>query len=119
VENTVTKRVDFELVNKRRLRLQCRYAIGISLFSLFEPVRVSDKPHPCVIYLHGNSGSRVEALVVLPFVIPYNVALCCLDLSGCGLSEGEFITLGLRESEDVLTIVEFLRTHKVFFFQVK
>lgn len=53
-----------------------------------------DKPHPCVIYLHGNSGSRVEALSVLGFLVPQNVSLCCLDLSGCGLSEGEYVTLG-------------------------
>lgn len=56
----------------------------VTIGSLFEPMRVFDKSHNCVIYLHGNSSSRVEALGVLEFLIPYDIALCAFDFSGNG-----------------------------------
>ena len=34
---------------------------------------------------------------------------CSFDFSGCGLSEGEFISLGIHESEDLEIIINFLR----------
>jgi len=49
-------------------------------------MRVLDKPHHCVIYLHGNSSSRLEALGILEFLIPYDIAVIAFDFSGCGLS---------------------------------
>jgi alpha/beta superfamily hydrolase len=33
----------------------------------------------------------------------------CFDFAGCGLSEGEFISLGWWEREDVAMVVEHLR----------
>ena len=33
----------------------------------------------------------------------------CFDFAGCGQSEGEFITLGVRESEDLKIVVQFLK----------
>jgi len=51
----------------------------------------------CVIYLHGNCGSRIDGLP-----ISYNLALsgiptAIFDFSGTGNSSGEFVTLGLKE----------------------
>ncbi|CAD8124337.1 unnamed protein product [Paramecium sonneborni] len=103
VMDTVTKRTDFEIVNKRKLTLQC---------SLFEPVRVQDRQHSCMIYLHGNSSSRVEALTILEYLIPYNIAVCGIDLSGSGHSEGVYISLGYYESQDVQSLINYLRDHK-------
>lgn len=56
---------------------------------------------PCVIYLHGNSSSRLEALEAVPYLLPSNVTLFCFDFAGCGLSEGEYISLGWYEREDL------------------
>ena len=33
----------------------------------------------------------------------------CIDFSGCGLSEGEYISLGWYERDDVDAVVEYLR----------
>ena len=67
---------------------------------------------PCVIYLHGNSSSRVEALEAAPFLLPSNMTLFCFDFAGCGLSEGEYISLGWWEREDLNLIVEYLRKER-------
>jgi len=64
---------------------------------------------PCVIYLHGNSSSRLEALPCIDVLLPSNITLLCFDFSGCGLSGGEFISLGWYEREDLELVVEYLR----------
>lgn len=74
-----------------------------------------------MIYLHGNSSSRVEALTILEYLIPYNIAVCGIDLSGkpsliypgSGHSEGVYISLGYYESQDVQSLIDYLRDHKV------
>ncbi|CAD8201253.1 unnamed protein product [Paramecium pentaurelia] len=109
VSDTVTKRFDFEIQNSRRLILQC---------SLFEPIRMQDKPHPCMIYLHGNSSSRVEALTIIEYLIPQNISVCGIDLSGSGQSQGEYISLGYYESRDVIDLYEYLRDKKPFITQI-
>lgn len=40
------------------------------------------------------------------------MTLFCFDFAGCGLSEGEYISLGWYEREDLQTIVEHLRAHR-------
>lgn len=85
----------------------------------------------CVIYLHGNCGCRIEvrpplaravlvqqatahvplqALEVLRTVISCGMTLVGVDMSGSGLSEGEFISLGLFEQDDVDAVVQHLRS---------
>ena len=79
--------------------------------SHFEPLD-SQRPAdqlPCVIYLHGNSSSRLEALGCVAFVLPMNMTLFCFDFSGSGLSEGEYISLGFYEREDLKTVIAYLR----------
>eukprot|EP00959_Pyramimonas_sp_CCMP1952_P128715 2691729-Pyramimonas_sp.AAC.1 len=49
---------------------------------------------PCVIYCHGNSGNRTEALAVVKALLPLNFTVIAFDWGGCGLSGGDYITLG-------------------------
>ncbi len=78
--------------------------------SHFEPVKRINPSLPCVIYLHGNSSSRLEALPCIEVLLPLNITLFCFDFSGCGLSEGEYISLGYFEKEDVAFIIDYLRS---------
>ncbi len=80
--------------------------------SFFEPVDEERpiKALPCVIYLHGNSSSRVEAVPYARLLLPSNITLFCFDFSGSGRSEGDFISLGWWEREDVKVVVDYLRS---------
>ena len=49
---------------------------------------------PVVIYLHGNSSSRIEGLNVARELLKRNINLFVFDFAGSGLSEGEYISLG-------------------------
>jgi hypothetical protein len=68
--------------------------------SYFEPLRIANKSHPCVIYLHGNSSSRLEGLSLLELLIPYDISVILMDFAGCGISEGYYISLGYYEKFD-------------------
>ncbi|KAL6077665.1 Serine aminopeptidase S33 [Balamuthia mandrillaris] len=66
------------------------------------------KQLPCVVYLHGNQGCRLDASEFLPFFATYHVTLLVLDFTGAGQSEGPYISLGYHEQQDVETVVEHL-----------
>lgn len=78
--------------------------------SHFEPSKRIAPLLPCVIYLHGNSSNRLEALACIEILLPLNITLFCFDFSGCGLSEGEYISLGYFEKDDVSFIIDHLRS---------
>ena len=65
----------------------------------------------CVLYLHGNAGNRLDVLPLLPFLVEKGLEVCCFDFAGCGLSEGEFISLGMYESKDALIVANHLRNY--------
>jgi alpha-beta hydrolase superfamily lysophospholipase len=67
---------------------------------------------PCVIYLHTHNSSRLEAREILPVLLPSNINVFTFDFSGSGLSEGEFVTLGWNEKEDLKTVIEFIRNEE-------
>lgn len=81
---------------------------------------------PCVVYCHGNASSRVEALDILQVVLAagerppserlhagrlrarmLSAGASCFafDFAGCGHSEGEYISLGWYEHEDLAFVI--------------
>ena len=78
--------------------------------SFFEP-RDSCRPKkimPVVLYLHGNASSRKEGDNHLLELLKRDINLFIVDLPGCGLSEGEYISLGYHERHDVKILVDFI-----------
>lgn len=65
-----------------------------------------------MIYMHGNSSCRMEALETVHYLLPQNITMFCFDFSGCGNSGGEYISLGWWERDDVAMIVEHLRANR-------
>jgi pimeloyl-ACP methyl ester carboxylesterase len=55
------------------------------------------------------SGSRYDTLDIMKFLLPYGVSVCCMDFSGCGESEGEFVSLGHHEQNDVSQVMQYLK----------
>lgn len=96
----VVIREDMELKNSRDLNLQC---------SWWKIESRPTQPRPVVIYLHGNSSCRVEATEHLKQLVELGVNLFSFDFAGCGKSDGEYISLGYFESEDVKLVVDYLR----------
>ena len=100
IENKLYTRTDIELKNKRGHKIVCSH---------WEPkIRLVERL-PCVVYLHGNCSSRLEAVSEAKILLPMNITLFALDFSGCGKSEGEYISLGWYEKEDVECVIEYLR----------
>ena len=59
--------------------------------------------------MHGNSSARTEAVETVSYLLASNITLFCFDFAGCGMSQGEYISLGWYEREDLGVIVEHLR----------
>ena len=95
------QRKDYDLISSEGYIMKC---------SFIEP---TDKYRPTfempvVLYLHGNSSSRLEGLNNLEVLLKNNINLFVIDFPGCGLSEGEYISLGYHEKNDVKIIVDFI-----------
>ena len=41
----------------------------------------------------------------MEFLLPHKIAMFCFDFSGAGKSQGEFISLGWHERDDVAAVV--------------
>lgn len=96
-------RKDFELTNPRTHTLVC---------SIWEPApqHRCNNILPCVIYMHGNSSARLEALPQLALVLSLGATLLSFDFSGSGLSDGEYVSLGAFEKDDLKCVIEYLRS---------
>ncbi|KAG2540611.1 hypothetical protein PVAP13_9NG576500 [Panicum virgatum] len=96
------QRKDLEVKNGLGKKLQCSH---------YMPVVIPEgNALPCVIYCHGNSGCRADASEAAIILLPSNITVFTLDFSGSGLSEGEHVTLGWNEKEDLKAVVNYLRT---------
>ncbi|WVZ10814.1 hypothetical protein V8G54_015344 [Vigna mungo] len=71
-----------------------------------------DTSLPCVIYCHGNSGCRADANEAAVILLPSNITVFTLDFSGSGLSDGEYVSLGWHEKDDLKMVVSYLRSNK-------
>lgn len=105
IGKSIFKRSDFTLRNRRFQSLHCSH---------FEPIE-NERPSeslPCVVYLHGNCSSRREALPYVPLLLPIGITVMAVDLSGSGLSDGDYISLGYYEKDDLSVLIEYLRSSK-------
>ncbi|KAJ8610228.1 hypothetical protein CTAYLR_008524 [Chrysophaeum taylorii] len=70
----------------------------------------NDRKRPCVIFVHANSAARVQAIHYLGLVLSLGATFFAFDCAGSGLSEGDFVSLGWRESRDLHVVTRYLRT---------
>jgi hypothetical protein len=61
-----------------------------------------------VIYLHTRGGCRLEGLFLQKVLLP-RIGLVLFDFAGSGYSEGEYITLGIKEARDTKLVINFLK----------
>ncbi|CAK9320831.1 unnamed protein product [Citrullus colocynthis] len=98
------QRQDLELRNSRGHTLQCSHYLPSSI--------PEDTSLPCVIYCHGNSGCRADANEAAVILLPSNITVFTLDFSGSGLSDGDYVSLGWHERDDLKVVVTYLRSNK-------
>lgn len=100
-------------VHVTRQDIQLRTARGVLLeCSHYQPEAAPGRdpePTPVVVYLHGNASSRLEALQVIRPLLVRRIAVFCYDSAGCGLSEGDYVSLGWYERDDLATVIEHIR----------
>lgn len=83
-------RTDFSITNRNGKQLQ-----GF-IFSIPQ----TDPIHT-VLYLHGNGGSKLEALPLVDLIPEFNINLVAFDMLGCGNSDPEVLTYGVNEVFDI------------------
>jgi alpha-beta hydrolase superfamily lysophospholipase len=44
--------------------------------------------------------------------LPLGINLCVFDFSGCGNSEGDWVTLGMKEDKDLKAVIEYIYENK-------
>ena len=93
-------RTDFTLCTKRGMNLEC---------SNGEPVQRTSDRIPVVIYMHGNYGARVELIPQLSYLLNLGLAVFAFDFAGSGKSDGEYVSLGYFEREDLMSIIAYVR----------
>ncbi|KAF0688435.1 Aste57867_19951 [Aphanomyces stellatus] len=67
-------------------------------------------PPPCIVYLHSNMGSRLDALSIREYALGGGCHLAAFDFGGSGMSTGTYITGGLREATDLRNVLAYLQT---------
>ena len=92
-------RTDFDLNTIRGQTLKCSH---------WEPCDRSTASIPCLIYMHGNSSARVEAVGILSSVLQLGISCFAFDFAGSGLSDGDYVTLGCNEKEDLQCVIKHL-----------
>ena len=97
-------RKDFEIVDFRGKILKV---------SFIEP-ELKDRPcdiMPCVIYVHANASSRLEGINMKRYLLKNSINICAFDFEGSGYSEGEYISLGYHEKNQLRNIVDFVEKY--------
>ena len=95
------QRKDYDLISSEGYIMKCSFVEPVDAFRPTIEM-------PIVLYLHGNSSSRLEGLNNLEILLNHNINLFVIDFPGCGLSEGEYISLGYHEKDDVKILVDFI-----------
>lgn len=89
-----------QILNDRRMKLVCSH---------WAPDEYMDQRLPCLIYMHGNSSARVEAIPQLSLCLSLGITVVSLDFAGSGMSEGDYVSLGYYEKDDLKALITYLR----------
>ena len=98
IRKKLFRRTDLQLKNRRGYSLVCSY---------FETYGQKGQV-PCIIYLHANGCSRLEAVQYLETIGINGMSLFCFDFSGSGMSEGNYCSLGWFEQDDLECVIDYL-----------
>ena len=93
-------RHDFRIENDDKLNLACH---------LFYPETVDKDPINLVSFMHTRGGNALEGKFLLHAMLP-NVAVLLFNFIGSGISEGEYVSLGMNETRDFKLVLDKVKT---------
>lgn len=105
---TKFKREDLSIKNRKGLKLVCSYW---SKIEAEETNAGKSIKKTCVVYLHSTIGSRVESLQALIPSLRAGCSFFSFDFSGSGMSEGDFVSWGWFENNDVVDVIKYVMGH--------
>lgn len=94
IDNRVVERIDFTVPRDD--------GSNISAVILREKGKVVKD---AILYFHGNGGSKIEVMGVMPLISEHSLAVISFDFVGCGNSDDGYLTYGLNESADAETVL--------------
>lgn len=89
--------------------------IAIKLTNAKEPL----PGNPVLLFAHGDGETIEDYYTYQSYFIKHGVSFCIMDHRGVGYGEGQYQTSGIRETEDCLTVIEYLKKNgfeKISFF---
>jgi pimeloyl-ACP methyl ester carboxylesterase len=92
--------------NSKNEQIKCTF---ISPVPIQQPEGQPPAQRPCVVYCHGNAGNKIEGLLGADTLIPAGLDLLSFDFSGCGNSDGKWVTLGWKETDDLRSVLQYLK----------
>jgi len=99
--------------NIERVSISFRNSRGIRMLGSFYRAPKPLDGNPCIIYMHGNSSNQIEGRFAVSLFLPIGINVFCFDFSGCGCSEGKYVSLGHFETIDSESVISIL--HNDFF----
>ncbi|THG17111.1 hypothetical protein TEA_008189 [Camellia sinensis var. sinensis] len=60
--------------------------------------------------INNTASFSIEALEAAAILLPSNITVFTLDFSGSGLSDGDYVSLGWYEKDDLKVVVSYLRS---------
>lgn len=65
--------------------------------------------NPVLLFAHGDEESIEDFYFYESFLYNYGVSFCIMDFLGSGYSDGEYHTTGIRETEDCMIVIIYLK----------
>ena len=95
INGCFVERKDFDVENARGEILKC---------SKWCPTKAT---HRHILYLHSNSSCRLAVVrsPLLQTAVSLESTLVAFDFAGCGISDGDVVTLGINEKDDIGRVV--------------
>lgn len=107
----MVKRIGIDVMHEKT-RLKATLFVPVTSQELSLGQELFPRPpqeNACFIFLHSQSANRAEGRFLVDFLCPHGISVMLFDFGGSGSSSEKYITLGLRESEELKAVVDKLK----------
>lgn len=93
-----TTRTDFKVTNCEGIQMAC---------SVFHQEGKLKDQRDFVVYCHTREGNRVQGSFLRHLFLP-ETNVVCFDFSGSGNSQNDYVTLGIKEANDIASVTKYI-----------